>query len=258
MIIIKSSLLDSVPNIKHGFFSRIGGYSSEPYNSLNCNLRSNDTQTIIHKNINLVAGAIGTADSSVKILKQVHSNRVILVDNPNDIFTSIEADALITKISNISIGVITADCVPILLCDSTQKLVASVHAGWKGAFTGIIENTVNKMRALGSKSIVAAIGPCIRDYSYEVDNNFYLDKLANNPKNAIFFSNSSKDSHYLFNLPGYCNSILKKLNVMVDDLEVDTYSNPQLFFSYRKSCHQAAPNKPIHFGGQLSLISLCI
>lgn len=161
-----------------------------------------------------------------KFLKQVHSNKVLVVDNQSQNTSYTEADALVTTISNIKLCIKTADCVPILLY--SQSVVAAIHAGWRSAYTGIIQKTVKSMVDLGADEIVAYIGPCIRQDSYEVDEIFYEKFITQHIENKRFFSNLH------FNLPSYCKSILNKLGIVkIIDEESDTYKNPNKFYSYR-------------------------
>ena len=146
-----------------------------------------------------------------------------------------KADAILTKIRGIALGVVTADCVPIILFDSNNHIIGCIHAGWKGAISGIIENTIKKFRELSSKNkIFATVGPCIGEKSYEVSQNFYKKFILKSKKNSIYFTNK-KNNKKLFNLRKYVNDKLLRLNVKVDNINKDTFRGKSNFFSYRRS-----------------------
>ena len=171
-------------------------------------------------------------------MSQTHSNKVIIINENNKHIKRFECDALITKIENIPISVLTADCVPILIFEKLNRIIACIHAGWKGALNGVIENTISKLISLNSKNeIYAAIGPCIGKKSYEVKVDFYKKFLKSDKDSKIFFINKNEDS-FLFDLRGYVNSRLKKLNIHnLDNIEKDTYLEKKNFFSFRRSIH---------------------
>ena len=163
---------------------------------------------------------------SGKSLTQIHSNKVIVVEDRDQDTGNVEGDSLVTTLSCVKLSVKTADCVPILL--HSQSVVAAVHSGWRGAYSGIIQNTVEVIKSLGGKEIVAHIGPCIRQDSYEVDEVFYEKFIAQNGSNKRFFNNLH------FDLPSYCKAILNEFGVMeIFDDGIDTYTTPDLFYSYR-------------------------
>ena len=255
MLFISSSLLSQFDKVKHGFFSRVGGVSEGEFFSLNCNTKSTDDHQKIKTNISLVAKNFEHLDN-IKMLRQVHSDIVVTVEKSSQVCSNIEADAIVTKLPQVLIAVQTADCVPILLCDQDNKIVAAVHAGWRGTFSGVITNTIKEMVYLGAQNITAAIGPCIRIENYEVDHDFYQNAISININAKDFFVIGKKIKHYYFDLPGYCKMLLKSQGVQFDDLGVDTYNNPQLFFSYRRTCHQTTSGMPIKCGNQISAIML--
>ena len=165
-----SKKLKKFKNINHCFFSRKGGFSKGIYKSLNCGQGSKDNKKNINKNLNFVSKKIKINKKKLALMYQTHSNKVIIINNKNKNLIKFKSDALITKIKGIALGVVTADCVPIILFDSQNQIIGCIHAGWKGAFIGIIENTIKKFKKLNSKNkIYAAIGPCIGNKSYEVD-----------------------------------------------------------------------------------------
>ena len=169
------------------------------------------------------------------LMHQTHSNKVIEIKKMN-YKKKIYADAMITKMTGVSLGVLTADCVPIILYDSKNKIVGCIHAGWRGAFKGIIKNTIYKIKkkSLNSK-IYASVGPCIGLKSYEVDIKFYKKFISKNTKNKIYFLHKNK-SKKLFNLRKFVTDKLKKCKVAVDHVNYDTFTEKNKFFSYRRSC----------------------
>lgn len=192
---------------------------------------------------------------SLKILKQVHSNRVHVIIDDGEVISNIEADALVTDRAGIIIGVRTADCTPILFLDPNALVIGVAHAGWKGAFSGIIENTIEAMVTLGAKksSIITAIGPCIRQDNYAVGPDFYKN-FKDLPVDANAFIKMI-EGRTCFDLPGYCKQVLRHNDVCsTDDLELDTYSNT-IFNSYRRSTHEANGGNPQN-GHQISAIAI--
>ena len=245
MLVLTSSLFNRIKSIQHGFFSKPGKINLEEAPLLAPNTTSNRAKITENSNYNY----------NVKFLKQIHSNKVVTIETPTQICNHVEADALITSLPQVSLAIRTADCVPILLCDPETIIIGAAHTGWRGAFAGIIEKTIEQMTQLGAKHIYAMIGPCIRAQNYEVDQDFYQNAIKINPKSLEFFSGSHKGNHQ-FDLPGYCLSILKDLRVNANDLEVDTYSNPQLFFSYRRAYHNTKSGDAVKYGNQISAIMI--
>tara|TARA_B100000579_G_C22780298_1_gene828887 strand:- start:900 stop:1505 length:606 start_codon:yes stop_codon:yes gene_type:complete len=169
------------------------------------------------------------------LMYQTHSNKVIIIDNKNKNLMKFKSDAIVTKIRGLALGVVTADCVPIILYDLKNHIIGCVHAGWKGASSGIIENTIKKFKKLNSNNkIYASVGPCIGSKSYEVDLNFYKKFISKSKKNNIYFINKNKTKK-LFNLRKYVNDKLIKLSVKVDNINKDTFKENSNFFSYRRS-----------------------
>ena len=258
MLLISSSLLNQFSRVQHGFFSRIGGVSEGEFFSLNCNTKSTDDHLKIKTNIYLVAKNFEHFDN-IKMLRQVHSNSVIKIEKQSQIcsdISDIEADVIVTNLPQVLIAVQTADCIPALFCDPNNGIIAAAHVGWRGAFSGAIANTVKEMVNLGAKNITAAIGPCIRMGNYEVDHNFYQNAISIDVNAKKFFIVGKREQHYYFDLPGYCRLLLELQDVKVDDLGIDTYNNPQLFFSYRRTCHKTESGLPIKCGNQISAIML--
>ena len=168
------------------------------------------------------------------LMNQTHSAKVVEIKK-NNYKKRINSDAIITKIKGLALGVVTADCVPVIIYDFKNEIIGCIHAGWKGASSGIIKNTVNKIRRLNSKNkIFASIGPCIGKNSYEVDLNFYKKFLTKSKKNKRYFSQKNKNKK-LFNLRKFVSDKLKELKVKVDHVNHDTFKEKMNFFSYRRS-----------------------
>ena len=168
------------------------------------------------------------------LMHQTHSNKVIEIKK-NNYKKKVIADAMITKVKGFALGVVTADCVPIILYDTKNEIVACIHAGWKGAFLGVIKNTISKIKKISSgNKIFACIGPCIGKKSYEVDINFYKMFIAKSRNNKIYFSNKNRTKK-LFNLRKFVTNKLLKANINVDQIDRDTFAEKSNFFSYRRS-----------------------
>ena len=230
-----SKKLKRFKNINHCFFSRKGGFSKGIYKSLNCGQGSKDKRKNIDKNLNFVSKKVKIKKKNLALMYQTHSKKVIIINNKNKNLNKFKSDALITKIKGIALGVVTADCVPIILFDPQNHVIGCIHAGWKGAFSGIIENTISKFKKLNVKNkIYAAIGPCIGNKSYEVKSDFYKRLISKSKKNNVYFVKKNNRKK-LFNLRKYVNDKLVKLNVIVDNIDKDTFKEKNNFFSYRRS-----------------------
>ena len=222
-------------NIYHCFFSRKGGCSKGIYKSLNCGQGSRDNKKNVSKNLNFVSKKIKINKKKLYLMYQTHSNKVIVITKKNKNLNKFKSDAIITKIRGIGLGVVTADCVPIILFDKQNQIIGCIHAGWKGAFSGIIENTIKRFKKISVKNkIYAAIGPCIGNKSYEVDLTFYKKFISKTRRNEIYFINKRKNKK-IFNLRKYINDKLIKLNVVVDNINKDTFREKNNFFSFRRS-----------------------
>ncbi len=247
-----SKNLKKINKIRHCFFSKKGGVSKEIYKSLNCGKGSKDNKLKVRRNLKLVSKKIKVKLENLKLMNQTHSNKVLVINNNNKKFKSFNSDAIITSIKGLALGVVTADCVPIILYDYKSETIGCIHAGWKGAFSGIIENTIKKFRKPNLKNkIFASIGPCIGKKSYEVDFDFYKKFILKSKKNKIYFS-IKNDNKKLFDLRKYVNDKLLKLNIKVDHVNHDTFKEKNSFFSYRRS-------KKLHekdYGRCISVISL--
>ena len=229
-----SKKLKKFNNIKHCFFSRKKGFSKGLYKSLNCGRGSKDKKNDILKNLSFVAKKMGVKSKNLLLMHQTHSSKVIEIKK-NNLRKKIRADAMITKMKRIALGVVTADCVPIILYDSRNEIIGCIHAGWKGAFSDIIKNTINKIKKLGSDNLIyACVGPCIGKKSYEVDLVFYKKFINNSKKNKKYFSYKNQNKK-LFNLRKFVADKLIKLKVKVDHVDKDTFAQKSNFFSYRRS-----------------------
>ena len=247
-----SKKLNKFKDINHCFFSKKGGFSSGIYKSLNCGQGSKDFKKNIRMNLALVSKKIKVEKKKLLLMHQTHSNKVILINNKNKNLKKFPSDAIITKIKGLALGVVTADCVPIILCNPKDKIIGCIHAGWKGASTGIIENTIKKFRKLNSKNkIYASVGPCIGYKSYEVDFDFYKKFISKSKKNDVYFREKRREKK-LFNLRKYVHDKLIKLNVKVDHIYKDTFKEKSGFFSYRRS-RKLGQND---YGRCISVISL--
>ncbi len=246
-----SKKLKKFKNIHHCFFSRKKGYSKGIYQSLNCGRGSKDKKNNINKNLNFVAKKMNVKKNKLILMNQTHSNKVVEIKKYN-FKKKINADAMVTKMSGFAIGVLTADCVPIIIYDVKNKIIGCVHAGWKGAFSGIINNTIKKIKKLNfNNKIYASIGPCIGEKSYEVDILFYKKFVSKSRRNKIYFKHKNKTKK-LFNLRKFVTDKLLKLNVIVDQVSKDTFTDKSNFFSYRRS--QKLKQKD--YGRCISVVSL--
>ena len=229
-----SKRIKKFKEIKHCFFSKNNGYSKGIYKSLNCGKGSKDNKKNVKKNLNFVSNKMKVKSTNLILMHQTHSNKVVEIKKEN-YKKKIIADAMITKMKNISLGVLTADCVPIILCDADSKIIGCIHAGWKGALKDIIKNTIFKIRkkSLDNK-IYASVGPCIGYKSYEVDNKFYKKFISKSKKNKYYFKTKNRFKK-LFNLRKFVTDKLKNCKVIVDQVNHDTFAENNKFFSYRRS-----------------------
>ncbi len=234
---------------RHGFFTRNGGVSTGPYASLNCGFSGTDETAHVMRNRALVAEAMGVEPARLLGLKQVHGVQVVTVREPWGIGAGPEADAMVTDVPGLGLGVITADCAPVLFADAGARVVGAAHAGWRGALAGVLEATVAAMQALGASGIKAAIGPCIHQASYEVSDDLRDPILQRDAGDATFFI-PSRPGHWQFDLPGYCAARLAAIGVGVDVLPQDTCAMEQTFFSHRRRTLRGEPA----IGHQISVI----
>ena len=233
---IISKKLSKFKKIRHGFFNRAGGKSTGIYKSLNCGPGSGDKKKNVIKNLSIVKNKICKNSKDIYLLHQTHSNKFIFLNKFPQNSKKLKADAIITNVVKLPIAVLTADCAPILLYDKHKNMIAAIHAGWKGAFKGIVSKVINFMIKKGckKKEIIAAIGPCIGKNSYNVKEDFFLRFVKKNKKNKIFFK--KKGSMIYFNLPAYVKYKLNLIKISnVDTIKIDTFVKKNNFFSARQS-----------------------
>ncbi|MBI1251697.1 MAG: peptidoglycan editing factor PgeF [Alphaproteobacteria bacterium] len=237
----KSAALAAMSGVRHGFFGREGGVSKGLYASLNAGAGSNDDPAAVAENRARIAAALQAAPEALISVHQVHSATAVRVDAPWSSERP-KADAMVTATPGLALAILTADCAPVLLADAQAQIIGAAHAGWKGALSGVLEATIDAMQAAGAETqrITAAIGPCIRQPSYEVGSEFEELFMAADPGAAPFFRAGRWDRRQ-FDLPGYCVQRLTRAGVTrIDSLALDTYSDPVAFFSHRRSVHEKA------------------
>ena len=243
-----SPLLSAIPGLRHAFFTRDGGVSGGLYASLNGGIGSSDDPAHVVENRRRMAEQMGVSPAHFLSVHQTHSPDVMVATGPWQGASRPRADAIVTRTEGLSIGATAADCGPILLADPNARVIGAAHAGWKGALTGIVESTVEAMEKLGAErsGMVAAIGPLIRQHSYEVGGEFVERFIEADAENGIFFIPSAREGHAMFDLAGYIRMRLENAGVlMIDDIGVDTYSDER-FYSYRRSVHRNEPDYGRH------------
>ncbi len=239
--------------VPHGFLGRAGGVSKGVCAGLNVGLGSDDSRQAIAQNRRLAVEAVAPGRQLVTVF-QVHSADVVRATTPWPDDARPHADAIVSDRPGLALGILTADCAPVLFADTAAGVIGAAHAGWKGAFTGVVESTVAAMEGLGAQRdrITAAVGPCIARKSYEVDDIFHRRFIEADPDNDRFFT-PGREGHHQFDLEGYVLSRLAEAGIpRAEALELDTYSDPDRFFSYRRSVHKGEPT----YGRQISLIAL--
>jgi len=247
--------LAAQPGIRHGFFTRNGGASSGFYDSLNCAYGTGDDTAHVAENLRRITETLGTAPHNLCKPHQIHSAIVATATEGWPRESAPEADAVVTNIPGLALGITTADCLPILFADTENRVIACAHAGWKGALGGVIEATVAAMTGLGAKlpAIHATIGPAIAQGSYEVDDAFRARFLAQDHDNQLFFVHGARAGHWQFDLKAYAKERLKDAGIThINVLAHDTYLQENDFFSYRRTTHRKEPV----YGCQLSAIIL--
>ncbi len=247
--------LAHLTGIRHAFFTREGGVSEGLYASLNAGPGSQDDPAHVAENRARAARAIGAAPERLCTLYQVHGAEVVTVDAPWAAEARPQADAMVTNRPGLMLGILTADCVPVLLCDPKARVIGAAHAGWKGAFAGVTAATVTAMERLGAHRdrLIAAIGPAIGWRSYEVDEAFLRRFLDADDANAQFFREAAATRKYLFNVKGYVAQRLADAGVHhTQILGDDTYALEAQYFSFRRTTHRQEAD----YGRQLSAIVL--
>ena len=253
--IIRDPRLAAHDGLVHGFFTRAGGISTGIYASLNTGPGSADKPANVAVNRDRAGAALGLGRGRMVTAYQIHSADVVTVETPWEIESAPSADGLVTRVPGLGLGVLAADCAPVLLADNEARVIATAHAGWRGALGGVIEATVTAMVALGARPrrVTATIGPCIGQRSYEVGPEFPAPFLAQNPANEVFFRAAPREAHYLFDLGGFVAACLVRAGLrQVPSPTLDTCALKDRFFSYRRSVLDGAPD----YGRNLSMIAL--
>jgi YfiH family protein len=248
---IRTASLDGIP---HGFLGREGGVSSGLLGGLNVGLGSSDDRAAIAENRRRATASV-LPDAKLVTLHQVHSPDAIAVTGPFPDENRPHADALVTDRPGLLLGILTADCAPVLLADHEAQVVGAAHAGWKGAIGGVTDATITAMEKLGAQRdrIVAAVGPCIARASYEVDDAFFRRFLEHDAENERFFSSGARPDRHQFDLEAYVAARLAAAGVAtVALLGLDTYADERRFYSFRRATHRGEPD----YGRQISLIGL--
>lgn len=251
---------DALP-APHGFFTRRGGVSSGPFSSLNCSLSSSDDPAAVLENRARVARSLGVDSAGLVGLTQVHGIGVVTVTTPWAPGQGEKADAMVTERIGVALGIVTADCAPVLFADEGGRIVGAAHAGWRGAVAGVLEATIAAMTALGASAdgITAAVGPCITQASYEVGADLRDSVLARSAGDSVFFVPGRRDGHWQFDLPGYCAARLTAAGVgHVIVTGFDTLTEEDRFFSHRRRTLAHARGQmgdgPQPIGHQISVI----
>lgn len=243
--------------VSHGFFGRHGGVSSGIFSSLNCGVGSGDDLECVIENRSCVSRIFDSKHDQLMTLHQIHSDKCMVIDTVYDaVHNRPQADALVTDKPGILLGILTADCAPVLFSGRTkqgQPVIGAAHAGWTGALKGVLENTVSAMidRGLDKQTLKAVIGPCIGPQSYEVSQDFRQGFMKQTPGNDVYFKPALKEGHFMFDLPAYCAGRLALMAVpVVVNMALDTYSEKDDFFSFRRATH----NQESDYGRQISTI----
>jgi len=253
MLILHADALTS-PGVAHGFFGRRGGVSTGLYASLNCGPGSSDDRASVMENRARAKAALSPGATLVT-LYQIHSAEAVTVTAPWEIPANPKGDAMVTDKSGIALGILTADCAPVLLADARAHVIGAAHAGWNGALSGVTDSVVTAMERLGARRerISAAVGPCISRASYEVGPEFKPRFTSADPASKRFFERSKRESHWQFDLPAYVAHRLRQSGVgVVETIAACTYAGEADFFSYRRTTHRKEPD----YGRQLSAIVL--
>jgi YfiH family protein len=251
---VRAASLDALAGICHAFFTRGGGVSGGLYASLNGGQGSDDRPEHVEENRARMATALGLQPDRFITAYQIHSPEVVIAEKPWTRTTRPKADAIVTRVPGLGIGVSTADCGPVLFADPQARVIGAAHAGWKGALTGVLDATIATMEQLGAMRtrITAALGPTIRQPSYEVGPEFVARFTAADAGNARYFVPASRLDHAMFDLPGYIAMRLARAGIArVEDVGHCTYADAR-FFSYRRATHLAEPD----YGRHINAIAL--
>lgn len=231
--------LDGEPTVRHAFFTRQGGVSTGIYASLNCGFGSGDKIESVERNRALAASRLDIPPEQLASCHQVHGTEIVTVERPWPRQANPRADGMITKVPGIALGILAADCAPVLFADPDAGIVGAAHGGWRGALAGVMEATVAAMVALDARPdrIRAGIGPCIAQPSYEVGPEFAAVFAETDPESPAFFVPAGRSGHFLFDLPGYIAHRLGRLGLAaVECSGHDTAAEEEQFFSYRRAC----------------------
>jgi YfiH family protein len=253
-MMIEASIL-ALDGIRHGFFTRQGGVSGGLYASLNGGVGSKDNIEHVRENRARMAAAVGVTPDRFVTAYQIHSPHVVLVETPWTAETRPRADAIVTRMRALAIGISTADCGPVLLADPKARVIGAAHAGWRGALTGVVEATIEAMEQLGARrgEIRAALGPMIRQQNYEVGSDLIERFGTEDPASSRFFAPATREGHAMFDLPGYIGSRLTRAGIRyVEDLGHCTYADPERFFSFRRTTHRGEAD----YGRHVNAIAL--
>jgi YfiH family protein len=252
---IVAPALARLAGIRHAFFTRCGGVSGGIYGSLNGGTGSNDAGASIAENRARMASALGVAPERFLTAYQIHSPTVVVAETPWADAARPRADAIVTRVKGLAVGVSTADCGPVLFADAAAGVIGAAHAGWRGALAGVTDATIAAMEGLDADRtrIVAALGPMIRQQNYEVGQDLIGAFLAADPSNDRFFRPSPKAGHAMFDLAGYVAARLIGAQITtIDDIGRCTYADPTSFFSYRRATHKGEAD----YGRHINAIAL--
>jgi len=252
---LQALLLSELAGVRHGFFTRSGGVSHGVYATLNGGTGSNDAPDNVTENRARMAIALGVTPDRFLTAYQIHSPDVVVVEEPWTHDRRPRADAMVTRLPRLAIGVSTADCGPLLFADAEAHVIAAAHAGWRGALAGVIEAAIAAMEKLGAQRsrIATALGPTIRQPNYEVGSEFVERFLAADADNKRFFKPSTSSGHAMFDLGGYIAERLQRAGITnFEDLGLCTYAEPERFFSYRRTTKLGEPD----YGRHINAIAL--
>ena len=236
-----------------GFFTSKGGISKGDFNSLNCSKSNDDKKNNVSKNIKIALNALGIEKKRLKLINQIHSNKIFFINN-NNLNKDIYGDGLITENKNIALGILTADCAPIFIFDKKKSIVCCLHSGWKGALNNIVSKGIKKIKRkkIKSQNIIVIVGPCLGFNNFEVDKKFKLKFIKKNRSYQKFFKSKNRNKD-IFDLRNLINFQISKEGIdNVFNIRKDTYKNSHIFFSHRRATHQ---NK-IQTGRMINIISL--
>jgi YfiH family protein len=243
------------PGIRHAFFTRRGGVSGGMFASLNCGFGSRDTPEAVAENRAIAASRLDLSADRLVSCHQVHGTTAITVEGTWPHAKNPRADGMVTAAPGIALGVLAADCAPVLFADPEARVIGAAHGGWRGALAGVMEATVAALTRVGARPsrIRAGIGPCIAQPSYEVGGEFHATFAAADPDNRRFFRPAPRSGHFLFDLPGYIADRLSRLGLAaIERAPHDTAAEEDLFFSYRRACRRGEPD----YGRGLAAIAL--